>query len=182
MALCSQMLETNTDSVQLKSTKMAEKGETRNPEFCAVCSKKTEDIRWLRFWNLDELALANKSLFTKITLEDVENDKPHYCIGICKPCRGDWIQRLKDWINDSEYESPKSYRLMTGNCRCEHCGVMCDERYVEIMCMIDLRDISLHFQLDRKLGRYFANFCYYCTRQLKDITQKWISDVGKKSC
>jgi len=69
-------------------------------EKCTKCKEETNgDIRYLRMkclYDMNELNIP------------FEEDQGLFIIGVCKRCRGDWMQAIENWFNEPVKEDSDS--------------------------------------------------------------------------
>lgn len=70
-------------------------------EECQKCKEVDYDRRslWMScFYSMEELGLP----FTQLAIEDKKGMKnKFYTLRVCKNCRSDWMNAIKDWFNRS---------------------------------------------------------------------------------
>lgn len=74
-------------------------------EECVRCNEVDEDRRtlWMKcFYEMNELGLP----FEKVEIIDDETKHRFYTLRVCKACRADWMESIKDWFSCPTGPSP----------------------------------------------------------------------------
>lgn len=137
---------------------------------CVLCKNVGEDRRTLGFWNFDQIEDALPHVFVRDKCERIENA---LTLLTCKDCRGEFLDKLKRWMENVKYHPERSHHSNCWRCLRETSLT----HFVELRYFYDLKEISRKFGHDENLHIFFIHLCDCCRESLVDLVKVWIEEA-----